>query len=173
MKKLGSNIEAFLRNFEGDDEALAKARRAAQVTSLWKKAIEAVYGDSASFILEHINAVYIIQEEGTKKLVVYADDSLVRSDIDARQEFIKMELFKFGEHVSSCKILASRFNMKQRRPFAPGEAISTAPVKLERKTLTHEQRECIEACVGGIENEKVRAALRNAMTAEFEYFGGF
>ena len=55
------------------------------------------------------------------QLVVYADDSLIRSDLDARQEFLKMKLKEQGEHVETFKILPSRFEMKAHHPFRRAE----------------------------------------------------
>ena len=118
MKRLSESIKSCLDAVGVNDESARKARRAAEVQQAWRAAIEKVYQDAAPFVLSHINAVYILKESGVSYAVVYADDSLIRSDIDARQEFLKMALAESGERVETFRILASRFSMKERHPFA-------------------------------------------------------
>ena len=95
--------------------------------------MEAVYRDSASLVLDHTNGVYIMKPEqandpmaarvpaGKTLLVVYCDDAMIRSDIDARQEMLKIRLNEQGEHVALFSIKPARFDMKAfaRRRRAP------------------------------------------------------
>lgn len=55
--------------------------------------------------------------QGKTLLVVYCDDAMVRSDLDARQEMLKMHLNRQGEHVEAFSIKPARFDMKARHPF--------------------------------------------------------
>ena len=141
MRKLGESINELMAALAAGDDASRKAQRAAAVNVAWRNAVEAVYKDAAQMVLDHVNAVYIMAADEVVKgtptrashagtgaqLVVYADDSLIRSDLDARQEFLKMKLKEQGEHVETFKILPSRFEMKARHPFRrPEEDGATA-----------------------------------------------
>ncbi len=113
-----------------------RQQRIAEVKHRWRVAVEAVYGDSAQLVLDHTNAVYIMRPEdsddkaaarvpaGKTLLLVYSDDAMVRSDIDARQEFLKMKLNEQGEHVEAVAIRASRQGMKTRHPFATAHRVA-------------------------------------------------
>lgn len=175
VKSLSTELGSMLESMAGNDEAQRKARRAAQVQQEWKSAIERVYRDAADFVLDHTNAVYILKENGRLCVIVYADDSLVRSDIDARQEFIKMALREYGEHVDSFRIIASRLGMKERHPFrkaidqASSWDVSRAFERAQRVPLSDEEARMVDECVSVVENEKLRASLKAAMVAEMEY----
>ena len=153
----------------------------------WRNAVEAVYKDAAQIVLDHVNAVYIMAADEVVKgattkashagtgaqLVVYADDSLIRSDLDARQEFLKMKLKEEGEHVETFKILPSRFEMKARHPFrrpeADGATARSARTDREetpRTPLSPEEEAALEASVGAVESPTVRRALERAIRAD-------
>ncbi|MFQ9180755.1 MAG: phosphoadenosine phosphosulfate sulfotransferase [Eggerthella lenta] len=143
----------------------------------WRNAVEAVYKDAAQMVLDHVNAVYIMAADEVVKgtptrashagtgaqLVVYADDSLIRSDLDARQEFLKMKLKEQGEHVETFKILPSRFEMKARHPFRRAEengvACAARAIANPRTPLSPEEEAALEASVGAVESPTVRRAL--------------
>ena len=111
MRKLGESINELMAALAAGDDASRKAQRAAAVNVAWRNAVEAVYKDAAQMVLDHVNAVYIMAADEVVKgattkashtgtgaqLVVYADDSLIRSDLDARQEFLKMKLKEQGD----------------------------------------------------------------------------
>lgn len=177
MKRIGEGIRECLDAVNASDEASRKARRAAEVQQAWRAAVERVYKDAAAFVLGHINAVYFLREEDRVCATVYADDSLVRSDIDARQEFIKMALADTGERVDTFRILASRFSMKDRHPFeSPSGSVpegdpSRAFEKAVRAPLSADRLRDVDACVSVVDDPRVRESLRKAMIAEFEYHG--
>ena len=120
MRKLGESINELMAALAAGDDASRKAQRAAAVNVAWRNAVEAVYKDAAQMVLDHVNAVYIMAADEVVKgtptrashagtgaqLVVYADDSLIRSDLDARQEFLKMKLKEQGEHVETFKTVS-------------------------------------------------------------------
>ncbi len=174
MRKLGDSLQTFLAGYQADDEAARKARRAAVVLAKWRSAIEKVYKDAAPFVLSHVNAVYILRGEDPsegKSLVVYADDSLVRSDIDARQEFIKMALRADGEDIASFKIIAATLGMRQRHPYASNDAVDgekTALSPRRRRTLTPADLASIDECVSVIDDPRLRKTAKRAMIAEME-----
>lgn len=109
------------------------------------------------------------------QLVVYSDDSLIRSDIDARQEFLKMRLREQGEHVETFKILPSRFDMKARHPFAAAEG-DAHPAPTPRlgdgeplsEPLSPQQLEQLKQQALQVENPSVRNALLKAIDADMK-----
>lgn len=208
MKKIGSGVKELMAALGGTDDVSRKAARAAEVNVVWRNAVEAVYGDAASLVLSHVNAVYILDADavvagsrdgssrarpapeagtcrppqskkhhqaGGAQLVVYSDDSLIRSDIDARQEFLKMRLREQGEHVETFKILPSRFDMKARHPFAAKEGIERTEAgsrpgvdEAPSEPLTPQQREQLEQQALQVENPSVRSALLKAIDADMK-----
>lgn len=190
MELVGKGLERFLDGLatEGDD-ASKKAVRAAMVNVMWENAVKDVYKDEAqaAYILDHVNAVYIMSADaevkgadakgsscatgGGTQLVVYSDDSMVRSDLDARQEFLKMRLREQGEQVESFRIIASRFDMKDRHPFRKeGERAKLGghvePEEEEKwEPLSEEGCEGILKKVGEIDDPSVREALKKAVNS--------
>lgn len=173
MRRLSLDLSECMASFSVSDEASRKARRAAEVNTAWRRAVEKVYQGAASFILSHVNAVYIMREDACLLAVIYADDSLVRSDIDARQEFLKMALAEQGERVDVFRIIASRFGMKQRHPFDEKSSDDTELSRMfepaVRTPLSAEQERSVDECVSVVENLHLREKLRRAMTAEMEH----
>lgn len=120
---------SFCRAWGSRAPRLPNRAGVAEVHVRWRMATEAVYGPSAPLILDHTNAVYIMRPDkandpaaarvpqGKTLLVVYCDDAMVRSDLDARQEMLKMHLNRQGEHVEAFSIKPARFDMKARHPF--------------------------------------------------------
>lgn len=187
MRKIGASISEFMSSLAVGDDVAQKAQRAAAVNVAWRNAVESVYKDAADMVLDHVNAVYIMAagddvygarpgapSGGTgSQLVVYADDSLIRSDLDARQEFLKMKLKEQGEHVDSFKILPSRFEMKSRHPFRREQAspaASEASAPSEGQPLDPPMSDAriaeLEESVGAMENAAVREALIRAIHAD-------
>ena len=174
MRKLGESINELMAALAAGDDAS-------------RNAVEAVYKDAAQMVLDHVNAVYIMAADEVVKgtptrashagtgaqLVVYADDSLIRSDLDARQEFLKMKLKEQGEHVETFKILPSRFEMKARHPFRRAEedgaverAARASREETPRTPLSPEEEAALEASVGAVESPMVRRALERAIRAD-------
>lgn len=127
------------------------------------------------------SASAVRQQEGQSRragaqLVVYCDDSLIRSDLDARQEFLKMRLREQGEHVETFKILPSRFDMKARHPFVrEGDFLESAPAAdrpasnaAPSEALSPEQREQLESRAREVESQSVREALLKAIDADMK-----
>ncbi len=180
MKKLGVGIQSILSNINGEEKEQNSLRRAAEVNHIWKTAVEEVYGDASNLILEHTNAVYIMSAEavddakiadrvahGGTVLVVYCDDSMIRSDIDARQEFLKIKINKQGERVEIFSIKVSKFGMKSRHPFL--NLLESNNIKNKKKNLTGKECEEINKNVSIIDNNEVRSALYKAIVTDLEY----
>ena len=164
MRKLGESINELMAALAAGDDASRKAQRAAAVNVAWRNAVEAVYKGTPTRA----------SHAGTgAQLVVYADDSLIRSDLDARQEFLKMKLKEQGEHVETFKILPSRFEMKARHPFRRAEedgaverAARASREETPRTPLSPEEEAALEASVGAVESPMVRRALERAIRAD-------
>lgn len=169
VKRFGDAVDEFFAREGVADSLAAKARRASQVRDRWATAVRAVYvsDETVEFILSHVNAVYIVEDE----LIVYADDSLVRSDLDARQEFLKMALYSQGERVfARFKILPSKFGMKQRHPFGAPACLNPSRGSLEQDqrldaapTFTESQADQL---VSSVSDPSLREALKRAVMAD-------
>lgn len=158
-----------------------RQQRVAEVKHRWKVAVERVYKGSAQLVLEHTNAVYIMRPEDTDDkmaakvsargtlLLVYSDDAMVRSDIDARQEFLKMRLNEQGEHVEVVSIKASRQGMKTRHPFASTsfafESTTVAGSSKAEPTMDAVLSAKLSRQADSIENKKLREAIQKALQA--------
>ena len=137
MRKLKADLDRLKALLEEKNPGGAEALRFAEVNDLWKNAVAAVFGgDSAALVLDHTNSVYVMSgEQGGnlrrfdrprsetqgpvegKVLAVYCDDSMVRSELDNRQELLKMKFKEQGEDVEALRILPSTRDMKNRHPF--------------------------------------------------------
>lgn len=187
MKNINNGLKDLLSTLKEADDFEFKAQRSAAVYVMWKNAVEAVYKDLSQLILGHINAVYVMKADEVKKsrspvnisqkatvLVVYCDDSMVRSDLDARQEFLKIKFNEQGERVEGFTILPSQFDMKKRHPYAvrPEDnyliSMQSNKINLEKIDISSQEQEFIETSVSSIENNKLRESLKNAMIADFK-----
>lgn len=190
MTRVGEGVDELVSQLaEGGGEAAQREARAATVNARWESAVREVYREKAEFILGHVNAVYVMAADAKVKgaregssssaapgaqLVVYSDDSLVRSDLDARQEFLKLHLREQGEQVESFRILPSRFDMKDRHPFrdrGEDEAEEARRREWEEWEAAHppvddEVREGLLGKADEVEDPSVRAALKRAMNSD-------
>ena len=80
VARIGKEMARLFSSLPTDEKTLI-ARRAAEVRTMWKDAIEYVYKENAPYVLDHVNAVYIKEEEGIRSLYVYMDDGNFRSDV--------------------------------------------------------------------------------------------
>lgn len=181
MADLGSGLQQLLRSLGASGVQAARSQRVAEVHVRWKCAVEAVYRDSAPLVLDHTNGVYIMKPEqandpmaarvpaGKTLLVVYCDDAMIRSDIDARQEMLKIRLNEQGEHVALFSIKPARFDMKARHPFREEAAraaqqaaqVSRTPEPLissEAAARLREQAACVE-------DKRLRESILKALEA--------
>ena len=117
MRKLKADLDRLKATLEEKNPGGAEALRFAEVNDLWRNAVGAVFGgDSADLVLDHTNSVYVMSGEqggnlrrfdrprsetqgsvAGKVLAVYCDDSMVRSELDNRQELLKMKFKEQGE----------------------------------------------------------------------------
>ena len=174
-------LSVLEKELGGMPASAIQSQRVAEVHQRWKTAVEHVYGGSSGLILDHTNAVYIMSPEasndpaakkvspGKTLLVVYSDDAMVRSDIDARQEFLKMRLNEQGEHVEVFSIKASRQGMKSRHPFKDG--IFGASSREDDGSRTYEKTLSVDDAVSlshvaeEVGNPKLRESILKAIKA--------
>ncbi|WP_165248556.1 hypothetical protein [Adlercreutzia sp. ZJ141] len=108
-----------------------------------------------------------------KQLIVYSDDSMVRSDLDARQEFLKMRLRESGEYIEKFKILPSKMDMRSRHPFLDedGNLKKGSDVNMSRSErfkkleVPAETFDMLINHVEDIDNEQVKKSLDKAIRA--------
>lgn len=115
------------------------------------------------------SAGYMDMQPSGKLLILYSDDSLVRSDIDARQEFLKMRLRYYGEHVESFRILPSRMGMRQRHPFSEalteGISVDSNEGGFLKKAIPSKDYEALLSKIENVGEVSVRTSLKKAVTA--------
>lgn len=179
MARLGDGLQQLLQGLGEQGAQAAKSRRVAEVHVRWRMATEAVYGPSAPLILDHTNAVYIMRPDkandpaaarvprGKTLLVVYCDDAMVRSDLDARQEMLKMHLNRQGEHVEAFSIKPARFDMKARHPFREDAQRATAASSRSaaKPLIDHDAAERLRQQAQTVENKRLRESILNALDA--------
>ncbi len=200
MKKMGDSLSDFVSRLAGRDVSAADALRRAAVLSLWEEVVNAVFKEAASLVLDHTNAVYIMSGEkaGSVRrfdrpasetrhaavpgnvLVVYVDDSMVRSELDNRQELLVMKMREAGENVELFKIIPSMRDMKHRHPYREDIRTSSSSGTRESsfnsarsnsarfsspRVLSQQEKEEVKAVAGTVEDERISRAFEKAMTA--------
>lgn len=162
------------------DPDLAKAARAARIQGAFAEALMAACEtpEVGLFMLSHIQGVYILRDDAPCKggkapilLRVYSDDSVVRAELDARQEWIRLQLGRRNITYDKMVIHASKYGMRERRPFdrfIEGHDGKAAPAAadVERHNLTACEIEDLAARVGDSETS---ASLRAALEATSEH----
>ncbi|WP_165052719.1 MULTISPECIES: hypothetical protein [unclassified Adlercreutzia] len=177
MRKLGSELSAVTGGLSSTDQAARIARRAAQVQAMFKAAIEHIYKENARYVLEHVNAVYIKKEpvgapeagKTVRSLLIYMDDGSFRSDVHSRQHLIMLLLKeRYGEEIEVFKTFPSRFNMRNRHPYASREQDERANAPASAAPplpLTEHERARVSRASAGIEDPRLRARFEHAMEA--------
>ena len=181
MADLGSGLRQLLQSLGASGAQAARSQRVAEVHVRWKCAVEAVYRDSASLVLDHTNGVYIMKPElandpmaarvpaGKTLLVVYCDDAMIRSDIDARQEMLKIRLNEQGEHVALFSIKPARFDMKARHPFREEAARAAQQAAQAASTpeplISSEAAARLREQAADVEDKRLRESILKALEA--------
>lgn len=163
MSSFSGAMRSVLDSMSGSTAVAAKARRAAQVKKMWAEAVEPVF-------LEHTNSVYIIREGDRKILIVYVDESIFATELNARRELIKLKfLEKFNERLDEFKILVSRGKYRLNYAYKTDE---DEPFYIEKATpqrLSAEKLSELESQAAQIPDERVRKSLLKAMISDLEW----
>lgn len=167
MKKLGYDLELMIAQLSGDDERARVNLRARQVRDRYKQAIEKVYRDQATLFLAHTNNAYIMNKDGVRTLIVYVDESIFAAELNAQRELIKLKLLElFGEDIEQFEIYVSRGDYKKNHPYLASAEEAAKPLVV--KPLDDETRKQVFETASIVEDERLRTALQNAMTADFQ-----
>ena len=83
--------------------------------------------DAALYVLAHTNSLYVEKDTAPRKgrdkdrdhvvLGVYLDDSLARSEINARRELLRLTLAQQGMHIDEVRDHIAAFDMKDRHLY--------------------------------------------------------
>lgn len=128
----------------------------AKAKFLRKRAVERIYEQFSQlvndFILEHVNAVYLLNPESTdsldilpdrqkepqaktsrkpykKRLIVYVDNSLVAAELDARKELIRFKyLSEFNIELVDFEVNISKGRYRASRPYKDEDSLLGAGI---------------------------------------------
>lgn len=126
---LADGLQDFYRSADPDG---VKALKVARNLETYKRAVVLrTWRDNpecAKLVLGHTNAFYIRKDDAPRKGVdknvpyilceVCIDDPLVRSEVNFRQEMLRLDLAYEGLHFDELRVKPSKFGMKDRHPFA-------------------------------------------------------
>lgn len=162
MKAFSSVLQKTLRSTAASSELAAKAARANKVRQMWRDVVDEMF-------LAHTNAVYIVNENDEKALIVYVDDSMFAAELDARRELIRLKLLeRYNEDIAEFRILVSRGKYKKNYPFRTEEEASLPFVRAKRVPLPAAMRAEIEEQCLAISDPRLREALLRAMISDLE-----
>lgn len=179
---VGVGINSFLHAIDESDEASKKAFRTAKVQNCFKDCIVHIYKDSAFLVLQSVNAVYILNEKDKgmlkraqpnarqiKRLIIYTNDSLVYSDLDARQEQIKFWFNNHGERIDKYELISSKFQMRRRFPYQNDVDLMKKNIvnKKEdaRELIDEDNARLLQEKIKEIDDEKLRKSLKNLISS--------
>ena len=183
---LKNGLEAFFQSLpEEQCKKFPSIHRNESVRLVFKNAVQSVFKQATSLILAHINAVYILKASDVKEakaynlkenstvLVVYCDDALVRSELQARAELLQIYVNKRKEHVGLILIMPSRFAMKKRYAydFANDAGLQMSvgagsnSSEYEEYELTNKQCEALKLKTSPIEDNALKKSICSALEA--------
>lgn len=128
MANLGHEASRLIAQMNPD---AAKFLKAAKNRDAYVRAAQCAWRDNeaaARLVLAHTNAFYVRRDERPRKGPdkdkpymlgeICIDDPVIRSDVNARRELLKLELAYGGIHVDEVRIIPAKMGMKERHPFA-------------------------------------------------------
>ena len=138
-----------------NNELIRKNRRIAQVKEIWKFV-------ASPYILKHTNNVIIINDKKSgKKLIVYVDNSLVATEINARRELIRLKILQeFNEVINSFEIHVSYGRYKNNYIFQDEEVKPYEDYKKE--VISKDAAIRIESKINELENIELKKAINRA-----------
>lgn len=174
MEPLSNWVSSSVSGLAKNKDAAKIAIRTQQVHSIYKNAIEKTFSFNPSgtvqLILDHTNAVYITRDDDWKTLIIYVDDSDVKSALDHNQYFILQSFREQNELIDEYKLLTSRATMRSRHPFKKADENNCVPDenKFGKRVLEDDEIKAIDDMVEQVENPEIREALKRAIIADFE-----
>ena len=157
---LSQGIFTVIEELYGSADEVRKQVKAAQIEEIYKNAVQSVFGNAAYLVLKHTNAVYCFTEKEITQFIIYANDSSIRSSLDARQELLKIALFKQGLQFSQFKVLLAKKSIKDRHPFEKMAQSAKTPVF---RKVTEQELQQVDNLVASIEDSGVRESLKQAV----------
>lgn len=127
MQNLSKCITSLITSLNPEVAAYAtiannNATYVAAVKEVWPAA------SAYQMVLQHTNAFYIRNDTTPRKgpdkdkpyivCEICIDEPLIRSEMDARQELMKLTLMKHGLTFNELRIIPARRGMRKRHPFA-------------------------------------------------------
>ena len=138
-----------------NDDLIRKNKRISQVKEIWKSV-------ASPYILKHTNNVIILNDEKSgKKLIVYVDNSLVATEINARRELIRLKILQeFNEMIDSFEIHVSYGRYKKNYIFNEEEVRPDEDYRKE--AISPEAALRIEDKISKMENKELKDAINRA-----------
>lgn len=174
MEPLSEWVSSSIGDLSKDKDAARIAIRTNQVHTIYKQAIESTFSTypsgSIQLLLQHTNAVYITKDDDWKTLIIYVDDSDVKSALDHNQYFIIQSFREQGEVIDEYKLLTARATMRSRHPFetATTENSEINKKQSQKRVLSQKEIDTIDDMVEQVENPAIREALKRAIIADAE-----
>ncbi len=126
MRNLGFELERTMAQVNPQIGGILRSRGIAARTRTRFSAC-APHREMAAYLLAHTNAFYIRRDETPRKgpdkdkpyivCEVCVDDAMAKSEINMRQELIKLALASEGIHFEEFRIITARGGMRSRHPF--------------------------------------------------------
>ena len=138
-----------------DNKLIKKNQRIAQVKEIWKSV-------ASPYILKHTNNVLIINDKKLgKKLIVYVDNSLIATEINARRELIRLKILQdFNEVIESFEIHVSYGSYKSNYIFNDEEIKPYEDYKKE--VISDNVAIRIESKINELEDNQLKEAINRA-----------
>ena len=127
MESIATGVSNLLASLDVD---AARELRIALNNQRFEDAVMGAWADNpdaALYVLAHTNSLYVEKDTAPRKgrdkdrdhivLGVYLDDSLARSEINARRELLRLTLAQQGMHVDEVRDLIATFDMKDRHLY--------------------------------------------------------
>ncbi len=151
-------MEDFIHQSSEDIDSALINKRAKQVNEIWASCVEEI-------ILEHTNSVFIMHDNGIKRLIVYVDESLYAAELNARRELITLKLLHdHNEKIDDFKIHISKGNYKKNYPYK--KKTNYYMEKIPPIMLCEEEIREVEELVSSVKDEKIRKSLKEAILSE-------
>lgn len=161
---------------------IAKKLSIARNNAALERAVKYVWRENewaAHFVLAHVNAFYVRKDEkpARKKYrdtdwiicTICVDDGMVRADLDARQELLKLALKGEGIHLDELRLLPSKFDMKKRHPFQSsidllnGDFLASEADRRKEEAPEPISQQTLDSAVAAIDDPELARRLGKAM----------